>query len=71
VDGEDGGLWMGACGRAGEGQGTRGPKGPLDEGAGARPKPAGPRFRYLMASGLIVEPVPPVIASGGPAKKNS
>ena len=27
--------------------------------------------RYLMAKGLIGEPVPPVITKGGPEKKNS
>ncbi len=36
-------------------------------------RPAGPAATacYLMACGLIGEPVPPVIMSGGPQKKNS
>jgi hypothetical protein len=31
----------------------------------------GVRFHHLIACGLIGEPVPPVITSGGPQKKNS
>jgi hypothetical protein len=30
-----------------------------------------PRADYLIACGLIGEPVPPVMTSGGPQKKNS
>jgi hypothetical protein len=38
-----------------------------------RDKPGGDggASRYLMACGLIGEPVPPVMMSGGPQKKNS
>ena len=33
--------------------------------------PAAPLPGYLIACGLIGEPVPPVMISGGPQKKNS
>jgi len=41
----------------------------LEEGRRAR-RPGG-AWRYLMACGLMGEPVPPVMTSGGPQKKNS
>ena len=42
-----------------------------DPGSGATRRPGWPLCGHLIACGLIGEPVPPVMISGGPQKKNS
>jgi hypothetical protein len=41
------------------------------EAGGIKVRSASGRIAYLIACGLIGEPVPPVMISGGPVKKNS